>query len=179
MINKAQKHVFEALMGIKARLPFSLLGIDSDNGSEFINHHLIRYCNQEGICFTRSRPNKKNDGCYVEQKNWSVVRRNIGYGRYEGAEALDVMNEYYGLLRLYTNFFLPSAKLLSKDRDGAKIRKQYDTPQTPYNRLLSSPHIEHDMKENLRETWFGLNPAELKRDMLKLLEQLMKRRTAC
>jgi len=179
VINKAQKHVFEALMTIKARLPFPLLGIDSDNGSEFINHHLIRYCEREDICFTRSRPNKKNDGCYVEQKNWSVVRRNIGYGRYEGAEALDVMNEYYGLLRLYTNFFLPSAKLLSKDRDGAKIHKRYDAPQTPYNRLLSLPRIEHDMKENLREIWMGLNPAELKRGMLKLLEQLMKLTTAC
>ena len=83
------------------------------------------------------------------------------------------------LLRLYTNFFLPSAKLLSKDRDGAKIRKRYDAPQTPYNRLLSSPHIEHDVKENLKKAWMDLNPAELKRGMLKLSEQLMKLRTAC
>ena len=90
-----------------------------------------------------------------------------------------MMSEYYGLLRLYTNFFLPSAKLLHKNRDGAKIRKQYDIPQTPYNRLLSSSHTGHDIKKNLRETWLDLNPAELKRGMLKLLEQLMKLRTAC
>ena len=179
VINKAQKHVFNALMDIKKRQPFPLLGIDSDNGSEFINHHLVRYCKQEGICFTRSRPNKKNDGCHVEQKNWSVVRRNIGYGRYEGMEALNVMNEYYGLLRLYTNFFLPSAKLISKSRDGAKIRKQYEKPQTPYDRLMSSHHIGQDVKENLREIWLTLNPVELKRGMLRLLEHLMKLGTAC
>ncbi|GHV30905.1 hypothetical protein FACS189481_5680 [Clostridia bacterium] len=83
VINKAQKHVFKALLDIRERLPFLLLGIDSDNGSEFINHELYRYCNQENICFTRSRPYKKNDGCHVEQKNWSIVRRNIGYERYE------------------------------------------------------------------------------------------------
>jgi hypothetical protein len=88
VLNKAQKHVFEALMTVKGRQPLPLLGIDSDNGSEFINAHLLRYCRQEGICFTRSRPNKKNDGCHVEQKNWSVVRRNIGYGRFEGPDAL-------------------------------------------------------------------------------------------
>lgn len=82
VLNKAQKHVFQALMVVKNRLPFPLAGIDSDNGSEFINAHLVRYCKQEDICFTRSRPDKKNDGCHVEQKNWSVVRRNIGYDRY-------------------------------------------------------------------------------------------------
>jgi len=179
VLNKAQKHVFQALMDVKRRQPFELLGIDSDNGSEFINDHLFRYCTQEDICFTRSRPNKKNDGCHVEQKNWSVIRRNIGYSRYEGKEALSVMNEYYELLRLYTNFFLPSAKLLGKNRDGAKIRKQYETPQTPYNRLMSSPHIEHDMKDCLRETWLTLNPAELKRSMMTLLDQLLKLRTIC
>ena len=179
VINKAQKHVFEALMAVKERQPFSLLGIDSDNGSEFINAHLACYCKQEGICFTRSRPNRKNDSCHVEQKNWSVVRRNIGYDRYEGEEALSKMNEYYDLLRLYTNFFLPSAKLLSKSRDGPKIRKQYESPQTPYERLVSSPHIEKDVKKSLRETWLTLNPAELKRDMVKLMEKLLKLRIAC
>jgi hypothetical protein len=174
VLNKAQKHVFEALMDIKERLPFNLLGIDSDNGSEFINAHLLRYCQQEGICFTRSRENKKNDSCHVEQKNWSVVRRNIGYDRYEGEAALRAMNEYYELLRLYMNFFLPSVKLLSKNRDGAKIRKKYEPPQTPYKRLISSPHIENEEKKHLKEIWLTLNPAELKRGMMKLLDQLLK-----
>ena len=176
VVNKAQKHVFEALMTVKERLPFPLLGIDSDNGSEFINNHLFRYCKQENICFTRSRANKKNDNCYVEQKNWSVVRRNIGYDRYEGKEALRVMNEYYELLRLYTNFFLPSAKLLSKSRGGAKIRKKYEPPQTPYKRLISSSYIEKDEKKHLNEIWLTLNPVELKRGMMKLLDQLLKLR---
>jgi hypothetical protein len=179
VINKAQKHVFKALMSIKERQPFPLLGIDSDNGSEFINAHLFRYCKQENICFTRSRLDKKNDGCHVEQKNWSVVRRNIGYDRYEGAEALRVINEYYDLLRLYTNFFLPSAKLLSKDRNGAKIRKNYESPQTPYKRLMSLPNIEQDTKKRLRETFLTLNPAELKRGMVILLNQLLKLRITC
>jgi len=179
VLNKAQKHVFEALMVVKERQPFPLLGIDSDNGSEFINAHLLRYCKQENICFTRSRPDKKNDGCHVEQKNWSVVRRNIGYDRYEGAEALRIMNEYYDLLRLYTNFFLPSAKLLNKSRDGSKIRKHYEPPQTPYKRLMTSQHIEQDAKTRLKETLQTLNPAELKRGMLKLLDQLQRLRTTC
>jgi hypothetical protein len=177
VVNKAQRHVFKALMTVKERLPFPLLGIDSDNGSEFINYHLFRYCKEEGICFTRSRQNKKNDNCYVEQKNWSIVRRNIGYDRYEGEEALQTMNEYYELLRLHTNFFLPSAKLMSKSRDGAKIRKKYEPPQTPYKRLQSSPYIEKGEKEHLEEIWLTLNPAELKRDMLKLMDRLQKLRT--
>jgi len=179
VLNKAQKHVFEALMVVKERQPFPLLGIDSDNGSEFINAHLFRYCKQENICFTRSRPDKKNDGCHVEQKNWSVVRRNVGYDRYEGAEALKIMNEYYDLLRLYTNFFLPSAKLLNKSRDGSKIRKHYEAPQTPYKKLISSQHIEQDARRRLQETWQTLNPAELKRGMVRLLDQLQRLRTTC
>ena len=176
VINKTQKRVFEALMTVKGRLPFHLFGIDSDNGSEFINNHLFRYCLKEGIYFTRSRPSKKNDGCHVEQKNWSVVRRNIGYDRYEGEVALRIMNEYYEQLRLYTNFFLPSVKLLSKSRDGAKIRKKYEPPQTPYKRLISCDFIEKDKKKELEEIWLTLNPVELKRSMMELLNQLLKLR---
>jgi hypothetical protein len=112
VINKAQRHVFAALLNIESRQPFPYLGIDSDNGSEFINNHLYRYCKENGVCFTRSRPFQKNDNCHVEQKNWNVVRRNIGYARYEGKEAVDVMNKYYACLRLHTNFFLPQTKLI-------------------------------------------------------------------
>jgi len=169
VINKAQRHVFDALMEIEKRQPFSFLGIDSDNGSEFINQELYRYCKQEGICFTRSRPYQKNDNCHVEQKNWSVIRRNIGYGRYEGKEALKVLNEYYSLLRLYLNFFQPSVKLISKRRDGSRLVKQYDKPLTPYNRVLREGSIPIYIKENLTETFMSINPAELKRNMMKLL----------
>ena len=106
--NKAQVWVFEALQQIRQRLPFPLLGVDSDNGAEFINQHLRRYCEQEEITFTRSRPYRKNDNCFVEQKNYSVVRRHVGYGRYDNPVELALLNQLYGQLRLYVNFFLPS-----------------------------------------------------------------------
>lgn len=178
VINKAQRHVFAALMDIEKRQPFPYLGIDSDNGSEFINNHLYRYCKENHVCFTRSRPFQKNDSCHVEQKNWNVVRRNIGYGRYEGQEAVDVMNEYYSLLRLHTNFFLPQAKLLSRTRDGARIRKTYEPPLTPYRRLLRADSIPDTVKALLKETYASLNPAELKRAMMRLLERLTRLRVA-
>ena len=163
-------------MDIEKRQPFPYLGIDSDNGSEFINGHLYRYCMGNGICFTRSRPYQKNDNCHVEQKNWNVVRRNIGYGRYEGKEALDVMNEYYALLRLHTNFFLPQTKLLGKNRDGSRMHKRYETPQTPCRRLLKSDCIPEKKKAALREALASLNPAELKRGMIRLLDKLVRLR---
>jgi len=121
VLNKAQAHVFSAIKEIRESLPFPLLGIDSDNGAEFINHELFRYCEDKRITFTRSRAYKKNGGCYVEQKNWSVVRRNVGYARFDTLEELAVLNERYALLREHTNYFMPSAKLLSKTRDGAKV----------------------------------------------------------
>jgi hypothetical protein len=176
VLNKAQRFVFEALMDINERQPFGYRGIDSDNGSEFINNHLYRYCRQENIVFTRSRPYQKNDNCHVEQKNWTWVRQNIGYGRYEGMEALVVLNEYYGLLRLHVNFFLPSTKLISRVRDGAKVRKSYETPMTPYRRLLKSDEITDEAKESLAGIFLSLNPAKLKRDMTELLTRLEKLR---
>lgn len=172
VINKAQRHVFAALMDIKEDLPFPLLGIDSDNGSEFINHHLYEYCRREGITFTRGRPYAKNDGCHVEQKNWHIVRRNIGYGRFEGGEAVRIMNEYYARLRLHTNFFMPHSKLLSKRRDGARVQKRYETPLSPYRRLLADESIPDGTKAELTETFLSINPAALKRDMMALLERL-------
>jgi hypothetical protein len=174
VINKAQKHVFEGLMTVEGRQPFPYLGIDSDNGGEFINAHLYRYCRDERLCFTRSRPYKKNDNCYVEQKNWSIVRRNIGYARYEGKEALGLLNEYYGLLRLHVNFFLPSTKLVSKKRDGAHVSKKYDTPTTPYRRVLASEYIPDDVKRQLTKTYLSLNPAALIREMKRIHKELYK-----
>jgi hypothetical protein len=174
VLNKAQRHVFNALLDIENRLPFPLRGIDSDNGSEFINGHLYRYCRQKGIVFTRSRPYKKNDGCHVEQKNWNVVRRNIGYGRYEGKAAVGIMNDYYALLRQYSNFFLPQTKLIGKTRDGARVRKLYDIPKTPYRRLLESDCISECVRASLTEMYVSINPARLKRDMMLLTKLLEK-----
>ncbi|MDP2180991.1 MAG: transposase family protein [Actinomycetota bacterium] len=170
--NKAQVHVFAALKEIRTALPFPVLGIDSDNGSEFINHELHRYCEQKRITFTRSRAYKKNDGCYVEQKNWSVVRRNVGYARFDTPGELACLNEIYAALREHTNFFMPSAKLVSKTRDGAKVSKRYDTPMTPYARVLASAHVTEAAKRRLTRHYERLNPVALKRRIAELQKRL-------
>jgi hypothetical protein len=174
VLNKAQVWVFEALQAIRGRLPFALLGIDSDNGSEFINHHLLRYAQQERISFTRGRAWKKNDGCFVEQKNYSVVRRAVGYARYQGSSAVRLLNALYGQLRLYSNFFQPVMKLVRKERTGAKVKKTYDRPCTPYQRLLDSNALRKSGKQQLRTQYAALNPAQLKRNICRLQARLLK-----
>ncbi len=172
--NKAQCWVFEALKDMRDRLPFDLLGIDSDNGGEFINDELYRYCLAEKITFTRARSYRKNDNCFVEQKNYSVVRRAVGYMRHDTPEELNVLNELYGYLRLYNNYFQPVMKLLEKTRIGSKVKKKYDKPQTPYQRVLASPDISKETKKWLRKEYAKLNPAELKRQISKLQNKLIK-----
>jgi hypothetical protein len=176
VINKAQKHVFAALKEIRKRLPFPLLGLDSDNGSEFINDELFRWCEEEKLVFTRSRPYKKNDGCHVEQKNWSVVRQNVGYKRLESKAELELLNELYDALRLHTNFFMASVKLESKERSGSRVVKRYSAPVTPYRRVLASEHVSEGIKSKLREIFVTLNPIELRRRITKCqaLLRLMK-----
>jgi hypothetical protein len=170
--NKAQVWVFEAIDKARGRLPFPLLGIDCDNGSEFINYQLLRYCLEHGITFTRTRPYRKNDNCYVEQKNYSVVRRAVGYQRFDtSAEGL-LLNQLYDRLRLYTNFFQPTMKLVSKERLGSRVKKLYDSPQTPYQRVLGSAHVATEDKERLRRQYQELNPAALKRDIRTLQKKL-------
>jgi hypothetical protein len=172
--NKGQVAVFDALVEIRQRLPFDLLGIDSDNGGEFINRPLLRYCLKEKISFTRARSYRKNDNCFVEQKNYSVVRRNVGYLRYETPPELESLNELYRQLRLYTNFFQPVMKLRSKERDGARVRKKYDKAQTPYQRILASTKVEKRKKERLKAIYQNLNPAQLKREITRLQNQLIE-----
>ena len=172
--NRAQKWTSEALDTIKERLPFSIKGLDSDNDSTFINYHMLRYCKENHITFTRSRAGNKNDGCYVEQKNWSIVRRTVGYARYDTDEEVDILNQIYDVLRLYVNMFQPVAKLISKERQGAKVKKIYDTPKTPYQRLLESPDIPEEVKVQLQKTFDELNPAALKREIDRLLRKLTK-----
>jgi hypothetical protein len=170
--NKAQVWVFEAIDKARGRLPFPLFGIDCDNGSEFINYELWRYCTEHGITFTRSRPYRKNDNCYVEQKNYSVVRRAVGYQRFDtSAEGL-LLNRLYDTLRLYTNFFQPTMKLQSKERSGSRVKKLYDSPRTPYQRVLDSIHVAAADKDKLRRQYQQLNPAALKRQIRKLQKQL-------
>ncbi len=172
--NKAQKWTFAALEEIRERLPFPLVGIDSDNGSEFINFHLVDYCSKEKITFTRGRPYRKNDGCYVEQENYTSARRNVGYMRYDTETELEILNELYDVLRLYGNFFLPQAKLIEKVRVGSRVTKRYDEPKTPYRRLLASPDLDEATKRRLKRQYARLNPAGLKREILDLQDRLYK-----
>ena len=151
-------------------------GVNSDNGSEFINHQLLRYCEQEHLTFTRGRAGKKNDGCFVEQKNYLVVRRALGYARYDTAKQLRLLNELYGYLRFYNNFFQPVMKLIKNERTGAKVKKTYDQPQTPYQRLLAAPTTTKAMRKRLETEYASLNPAELKRQITRL--QTLLRKTA-
>jgi len=170
--NRSQHFVFAGLENAMARFPFAILGIDSDNGSEFINNHLIRYCHRNKITFTRSRPYRKNDNCFVEQKNYSVVRRTVGYSRYDTPAELQALNELYALLRLYTNYFQPSMKLTEKTRIGSRVKKTYDQAKTPYHRVMTSPWIARQTKRELRTIYAPLNPAALIRDISRLQEQL-------
>lgn len=170
--NKAQVWVFEALTDIRHRLPFELLGIDSDNGSEFINDQLLRYCQEEKISFTRSRPYRKNDSCFVEQKNYSVVRRAVGYYRYQTERELRLLNELYRSLRLYTNYFQPVMKLIEKRRIGSRVLKHYDKPKTPYQRLLEANGLSEINKQRLRDEYAKLNPVVVKRTIEEVKRRL-------
>jgi len=170
--NKAQVWVFGGLTAIMERMPFKILGIDSDNGREFINDHLVRFCDKKKITFTRSRPYRKNDNCFVEQKNYSVVRKTVGYARYDTDEELNVLNELYDSLRLYTNFFQPVMKLIKKTRVGSKVRKEYDRARTPFRRVLESPFISEQAKEKLNQEYVTLNPVKLKRKIIRMQDRL-------
>lgn len=172
--NKAQIWVFEALKDIRERLPFNLLGIDSDNGGEFINEHLLRFCRDEKITFTRARSCRKNDNCFVEQKNYTIVRRHVGYARYDTEAEQKLLNELYRHLRLYVNFFQPVMKLMLKTRIGSRVKKKYDKPQTPYQRVLASSLIPENQKDTLRQQYAQLNPAELRRKIASFQNKLFK-----
>jgi len=169
---KGQERVGGAVHRVRQRLPFPFLGLDSDNGSEFINQYLYNYCRREGITFTRSRSYKKNDSCHVEQKNWSVVRRLVGYDRYSSRAALEALNRVYDLVRLYVNFFQPVMKLVSKTRHGAKVHKVYDKARTPYQRLLDTGVLTQDKRQELAAMYHGLNPVSLLKQINENLERL-------
>jgi len=172
--NRARVWVLEALEQLRQQLPFPLLGLDSDNGGEFINGHLLQYCTREELTFTGSRPWGKNDNCFVEQKNYSVVRRYVGYDRYDSEAELQLLNRRYAELRRYVNFFLPSHKLQEKVRRGSRVTKRYDRAQTPYQRVLASAHLPEDLKQRLRRQYESLNPAQLYRNLCHLQEELFR-----
>jgi hypothetical protein len=174
LLNRGQAVVVTGIDACRQRLPYALLGLDSDNGSEFINDHLKRYCEQRQITFTRCRPYKKNDQAYIEQKNWTAIRQTVGYDRYEGAAAHAALSAVYEPLRLYINFFQPVMVLVSKERTGAKVTRRYDTAKTPYQRVLDAPDVADEVKLRLREQYLTLNPAELLRRIEQRLAELWK-----
>ena len=156
----------------RERLPFPLLGLDTDNGGEFLNYTLLAYCEQESITFTRSRAYKKNDQCHVEQKNGSIVRRFVGYERFEGLAPCRVLSQLYQVLRLYVNFFQPSMKLISKKREVGRVTKKYDTARTPYQRTLASEQVSKTVKTKLRKEYQSLDPINLLSHIQALQDQL-------
>jgi len=172
--NKTQQVVSQAILILRQQLPFPLLGLDSDNGSEFINDTLYRYCLAEQITFTRSRPYRKNDQAHVEQKNWSVVRHTIGYDRLETADELDLLISIYKDLRLYVNFFQPVLKLVGKELLDGKTIKKYDQAATPFRRVLASDLISLDVKAKLTNLYLHLNPVTLRYSIDQNVARLWK-----
>jgi len=161
LLNRGQEAVVAALKRAQLLLPFPLLGIDTDNGAEFINMELLAFCEQEHIAFTRGRPRRSNDQCYVEQKNGQIVRQVVGYDRFVGEFAYRQLTELYRALRVYVNCFQPSMKLQTKEREGSKVRRTYDQAQTPMQRLLASGVLPVAKQQELLRIAQVLDPMRL------------------
>ena len=171
---KGQQRVGAAIHQLRQLLPMPILGLGSDNGTEFINRGLYEYCGRQRITFTRSRSYKKNDNCHVEQKNWSVIRRQVGYQRYSSTAAYEALEDLYNVLRLYLNFFQPVLKLISKSRQGARIHKVYDEAQTPYCRVIKSGVLAEDQQRELADIYNALNPVVLQEQIGQIQRKLTK-----
>jgi len=174
VLNKARRWVFLALLLVRSQLPFPLRSLHSDNGSEFINNHLFNYCREQDIDFTRCRPYRRNDNNFVEQKNYDVVRKHVGYARYCGHQHLELLNQLYDQLRLLINFFYPCSKLIQKTRQGARVTRRYDSPRTPCQRVLERDDVDEQFKERLRRQFQTLNPAALQRETVRLYRRLIR-----
>ncbi|GGL95779.1 integrase catalytic domain-containing protein [Glutamicibacter protophormiae] len=172
--NKAQKHVFAALMHVMEVFPFPIIGIDSDNGSEFINQELLRFCQEQQITFTRSRAGNKNDGAHVEQKNWSRVRELVGYQRYDSPEELELLNQIWELDRIFTNYLLPQQKLVSKTRHGAKVTMVHDRPATPHQRAVAHPAVRKMPVIRMNAAFKKIRVMALSQQILELTGRLEK-----
>ena len=173
VLGKGQAGVIQAFESIQAALPFRLLGIDSDNGSEFINWHLGHWCYARDIQWTRSRPYKKDDNAHIEQKNWTHVRKLLGWDRYDTPQAVEAINDLYGNeLRLWMNLFQPSVKLMKKVRVGSRLRRVYGPAETPLDRALASGVLEPAQAETLQARRRSLDPFELARAIERKLERI-------
>jgi Integrase core domain len=176
--NKAQVHVVAAIADVVEHLPFPIRGIDSDNGSEFINAHLLRFCAEHALKFTRSRSGNKNDGAHVEQKNWTAVRQLVGYLRYDTAAELELLNRIWTLQSLIGNHFYAQQKLIGKVRDGAKVSKRYDIAASPYTRVMRHPDVQALPKRRLTKQHESFNPAAVQRQIQALASELLTLATA-
>jgi hypothetical protein len=182
-LNKSERGTLASIQTIRRRLPFALRELHPDSGSEFVNQVAKDWCDKQNIGLSRSRPHKKNDNCYVEQRNLVVVRKYVGYERYDCREAVDAMNELYAVLRLYVNFFQPTYKLMAKEKrvrtaDGKQAAKPYkriyDQPKTPYARVLLREDVSQDVKDKLTKQYEQLNPKTL-RDTIQVLTTKLER----
>lgn len=179
VMGKGEAGVIKAVNRIKNDLPFKLLGLDSDSGSEFVNWHMVKYCDKEKLFFTRSRPDRKNDNAYVEQKNYTHIRKQLGYGRFDTEEQLLAINNLYrNELQLFNNFFKSVMKIISKEKiNNSVCRKKYDVAKTPYQRLMDHPKVSKEKKKELLTLYLSLNPVKLKRaidEKTKKIQSLTK-----
>ena len=176
LLNNAHRWVKENVADIKKNLPFPMYGFDSDNGGEFINHQLLDWCIQNNVKFTRGRPYRKNDNCFVEQKNFDVVRKTVGYARFEGVKAQKALAEVYRYLTPLLNYWYPTLRLIAKEKlPSGRYKKIYEKDaKTPYQRLLESPDITDECKAELKRRAASLNPVKLKQKMDKARERLLK-----
>jgi hypothetical protein len=174
VMGKGEQGVVNAFEKIEIDLPFDLLGLDSDSGSEFINWHLVRHCKERKMLFTRSRPDRKNDNAYIEEKNNSRVRKLLGFGRFDTMEQLAAINDLYrNELRLYNNFFLPVMKIISKEKiNNSVCRKKYDEAKTPCQRLMACPQLSLKRKSELKKLYLSLNPVKLKNEIDKKIKKI-------
>lgn len=171
-MGKSRHYTVKAVEVVRKRLPFDLLGVDFDTGGEFVNYHFIWYCKQKKITYTRAREGRKNDQAYVEQQNYSVVRRFVGYKRLDTPKQLEILNQLYDFLSDYQNFFQPVMRLKEKKRNGARVTRRYDKPQTAYQRVLKSKEIPNKVKKKLKERFLRLNPKELLLTITRLGKRL-------
>jgi hypothetical protein len=172
---KGERGVLEQITDAESSLPFPLLGFDCDNGSEFLNYHLLRHFTErtQPVAFTRSRAYHKDDNAHIEQKNWTHVRQWLGYDRFDDPSCVDLLNDLYrNEWRLFHNFFCPSVKLIAKERVGSKTIKRHDSPKTPYQRIMASVHVSESIKQSLEKTLETLNPFVLRQAMEVKLKKI-------
>jgi hypothetical protein len=176
VMGKGQTCIVQAIEDIKQSIPFKLLGLDSDTGSEFVNWHMVRWCKENKLFFTRSRPDRKNDNAYVEQKNYTHIRKALGYRRYDSQQQLELINDLYkNELRIFNNFFKPVMKIRSKEKiNNSVAKKKYDQAKTPYARLMLSGQISEIKKKELKELYEMLNPVKLKAAIDTKLQRIQK-----